>query len=114
MLSGKANVQSANPPPDLEPEVPAIPKLHEAQEEAEAEPGEQHDQRGLEENGLGLRELLEGVEVEEGRRKAYGVVHAGVGGNDGVGHQKGAFVGRPVQELARRTRTEGAIVDNRV
>jgi hypothetical protein len=85
--SGKANVESANPPPELEPVVPAIPKLHEAQEEAEAEPGDKHEQRGLEENGLGLGELLDGFELEEGNRKAYGVVHAGVSVNDGVGHQ---------------------------
>ena len=52
MPGSKGNVQSANPPPNLEPDIPAIPEAHEAHEEAEEEPGEQHDQRGLEEHSL--------------------------------------------------------------
>lgn len=84
MPSGKADVQSANPPPNLEPLAPAIPKLREAHAEAEEEPGEQNNQSGLKENGLGLREFPNGVELEDARGKPGGVVHAGVGNNSGV------------------------------
>lgn len=114
MPCGKANVQSANQPPNLEPDVPAIPKFHHPHEEAETEPGKQHDQRGLEKNSLGLRELPDGVKVEEGRREAYGVVYTTVGGNGGVGYEESASVGGTVEELARRTRAEAGIVTNRV
>lgn len=40
MPGGKGNVQSANPPPDLEPGISAITKTHEAQKEAEDKPGQ--------------------------------------------------------------------------
>lgn len=52
MPGGKGNVQSANPPPDLEPGISAITKTHEAQKEAEDKPGQQHHQRGFQEDSL--------------------------------------------------------------
>lgn len=90
MPGRKANIQSANPPPESKPNASAIiAKLHEPEEVAEGKPREEHDERGLQENRLGLRQSLDGVKFEEGLREAHGVVDdAGVGGNGGVGRKE--------------------------
>ena len=62
MASGETNVQSANPPADLEPYRSALTELPESNKEAKGEPRHEEDECGLHEHGLRLRELLDGVE----------------------------------------------------
>lgn len=64
MTSGEREVQAANPPADAEPDAAAIAEPPEADEEAENQPGKEHEEGGLEEDGLRLRELPDGVEGE--------------------------------------------------
>lgn len=70
MTSGKAEVQSANPPSNPEPDISAISKLHESQKQAEGEPRNQHYKSSLKKHGLRLREPPERIEGENGRREA--------------------------------------------
>lgn len=60
MPSGKANIQSANPPPNLKPKTSTIiAKLSKSEEKAKNEPREQHDKGGFQEHSLGLGKLLD-------------------------------------------------------
>lgn len=95
MPSGKANIQSANPPPEPEPNAPAVvAELHKPEEEAKAKPRKQQHKRALQEDGLGLRELFYGVKGEDGLREFYGVaVDAAVGGDGGIGGKQDAAGG---------------------
>lgn len=102
MPSGKANIQSANPPSELKPNAIAIiVTLHEPEEEAEAKPREEHDERCLQENRLGLREFLNGVKFEDGLGEAHCIVgNAGVCGNGRASRELYAAVGCPVQHMS--------------
>lgn len=74
MSCGKANVQSANPPSHPEPDISAIPKLHESKEYAEGEPRKQQDESGLKKHSLRLRYLLDGIKGDYGLREANSIV----------------------------------------
>lgn len=70
MAGGEGDIKTANPPPDLIPGRSAIgAKGKEAEEEAETQPAEEHDECGLQKHRLRLSELLNGVEGEYGRRE---------------------------------------------
>lgn len=109
MASGEADVQPADPPPDLKPHGAPIAQLTKPDEEAEGEPGEDEDESGLEEHGLGLREPLDGVEREYRLREGDGVVDAGGGRPLAAGHQL-AGGGGGVVEVARGAEAEGFVV----
>lgn len=115
MPGGEANIQTTNPPPNLEPRIPTISDLHEPHEYTKRKPGQQQDGRGLQEQGLRLREPLDRIEREYGLGEAYGVViHAAVDGDGGVGREQSAGVGGDVQEAPRQACAERAVVANRV
>lgn len=102
MPSGKANIQSANPPSKPEPNAPAIvAKLHKPQKEAKEKPRQQKHKRGFQEDGLGLRELLNGVKGEDGLREEAEDVgaDAGVGGYGGIRCKEDAGVGGLIQQI---------------
>lgn len=116
MPSGKANIQSANPPSEPKPNAFAIiAKLHEPEEKAETKPREEHDDRRLQENRLGLREFLDGVKFEDSRWEAHCIVgNAGVCGNGRVGRKQYAAVGCPVQQMSHWAGALAAIVNDAV
>ncbi|KAM1242780.1 hypothetical protein ACFX2G_035097 [Malus domestica] len=71
-----------------------VVELHKPKEEAKAEPRKQKHKRGLQENGLGLRELFYGVKGEDGLCESYGVaVDVVVGGDGGTGGKQDAVGG---------------------
>lgn len=111
MAGGEADVQAANPPPDLEPDGAPVAQLTEPDEEAEGEPREEEDQCGLEEHGLGLGEPLDRVEREYGLGEGQGVVHAG-GRHPLVAEhtEKLAGGGGGVVEVPRVARAQGVVV----
>jgi hypothetical protein len=118
MLSGKANIQSANPPSQPEPDAPPIiPELGKPQEQAKHKPRKQQHKRGLQEHGLGLRQLPDGVEGEDALRYAKVVtvgVDAAVGGDGGVGREEDAAVVGPVQQMPNCTSALASIVADAV
>lgn len=118
MFSGKANIQSANPPSQPEPDAPPIiPELGKPQEQAKHKPRKQQRKRGLQEHGLGLRQLLDGVEGEDALRYAEVVTvgfDAAVGGDGGVRREEDAAVGGPVQQMPNCTSAVASIVADAV
>lgn len=93
MLSGKADIQSTNPPAKLKPNIVAISELHKPQKGAESEPREHQNHSGFQEHGLRLRELSDWIEGEYRLREADSVVvDAGIGGNAGIGRKESAGV----------------------
>lgn len=105
MPSGETNVQSANPPSEPKPNASSIiAQFHKPQRKAVKKPRQNQDERGLQENRLGLRELLNGIKLEDSLRKAYRVdVNTPVGDDRRVHRKKHAPVRRPVQQVSDRT-----------
>lgn len=73
MLSGEGEIELANPPPDPEPNTPAPIHLPKPNKEAKQEPEEEQDEGDLEKDGLGLGELLDGVQGEDGVEEGGGI-----------------------------------------
>lgn len=115
MPGGKANIESTDPPANPKPDAVAISELHEAHEEAEEEPREQENDRGLQEHRLGLGELLDGIEGYYCLREAYRVViDPGVRWDRGLGEKQVAAVRRAVQQVPRGTGAEAVVVSDGV
>lgn len=66
MLSGKGQIEPADPPADLEPNAPPAIDLPKSDEEAEEQPEEEEDEGGLKEHGLRLGEFLDGIQGDDG------------------------------------------------
>lgn len=111
MPRGKADIQPTNPPPDVEPNIASITELREPQKQAEHKPREKHHERGFQEHSLRLRELLDGVKLEERLGEAQRVVvNAGVRGDGGVAFEKRARVPHALQHVTGGARAERAVV----
>lgn len=116
MPTGKRNVQSANPPSEIEPNAPSIAaELHEPQEHTEREPRENQHQSGLQEDRLRLRELLDRVELEDPLGKRNGVkVNSTVGGDRRVRRVEDAPLGGPVKQVSDVAGAEASVVNHGV
>lgn len=114
MPSGKANIQSANPPSHPEPDAPPIiPNLCQPQKQAKHKPREQQNKRGLQEYSLGLCKLFDGIEREDALRYSKGVRVLGdavVGGDGGVRREENAGVAGKVLKIPNCTSTVASIV----
>lgn len=116
MPGGEANVQSADPPSEPEPNAPSIvAKLRESEKNTEHEPRQEQNQSGFQEHGLGLRELLDGVELEERLGEAERVeVNAPVRRDRRVSREEHAPVRGPVQQVPDIAPAQASIVDDAV
>lgn len=74
MPSGEEDIEPSNPPAEIEPDVTTVAEVGESEEEAEDQPREKQHERGFEEDGLRLRDLLDPVEGEERLREGYSLV----------------------------------------
>lgn len=110
MSCGKANVQSANPPSQPEPDISAIPKLHESKEYTEEKPGKQHDESGLKKHSLRLSDLPDGIKGEYGLREANSIVFKPACSDCRSAAEENTAVVGSIEKLAWWACTEAAIV----
>lgn len=61
MAGGETDIQSANPPPDLEPRSTPISKASKSDKEAKEQPRKQNHRSGLKKHSLRLSKLLDGI-----------------------------------------------------
>lgn len=116
MPGGEANVQSADPPSEPEPNAPTIvAELRESEKNTEHEPRQKQSQSGFQEHGLGLRELLDRVELEERFGEAERVeVNSPVRRDRRVRREEHAPVRGPVQQVPDRAAAQAPVVDDAV
>lgn len=74
MPSGEEDIESSNPPTEIEPDITTVAELGESEEEAKEQPGEKHHERGFEEDSLRLRELPDPIEGEYRLGERYSAV----------------------------------------
>ena len=116
MPSGEANVQSADPPSEPKPNASSIvAELREPEKSTEQEPRQKQNKSGFQEHGLGLRELLDRVELEERLGEAQRVeVNAPVRRDRRVRREELAPVRGPVQQVPDRAAAQAPVVNDAV